>query len=227
MGSIEIWGPIWFYKLDTIIQFFGAIVALLIAYYTYKAYKLSSKRSHLYFSLAFALISLNLMIYSVVLPIWAIVNIGSAFIVDIISRPLLLTAGQILNFLYIFSYFMAYALLIFVYSKIERRSMIAIVTLLTLIIALYSSIIARYYPVQTFTGFNIIGLLLLSFIVYFTYNNHKQKKSRSSGLVLSAFLLISASHLLTIFVSLNGIFFVFGHIAQLIGYISLLMVTKT
>jgi len=226
MGLIELRGPIWFYKLDTLIQFFGAIVALLISYYTYKAYKLSSKKSHLYFSIAFALLGLNLLIYSIVLPAWMVVYAGSGFIVDIFSLPVLLLASKILNILYVFSYLFAYSLLIFVYSKIERKSMMAIVAFLTLVVSVYSSIIYSSYSTQIFMAFNIISLVLLSLIVFFTYDNYTLKKNKSSLLVLSAFILIAASHLLMVFESLSNAFFLSAHIAQLLGYISLLIVTR-
>ncbi|MEW6062866.1 MAG: hypothetical protein AB1571_00640 [Nanoarchaeota archaeon] len=226
MGLIELRGPIWFYKLDTIIQFFGALVALLISYYTYKAYKLSSKKAHLYFSIAFALLGLNLIIYSIVLPAWMVVYAGSGFIVDIFSLPVLLLGSKILNILYVFSYLMAYSLLIFVYSKIERKSMIALTALFTLVISIYSSIIYSSYSTQIFMAFNIISLMLLSIIVFFTYKNYMQKKNRSSFLVLSAFLLIAVSHLLMLFESFNNAFFLSAHVAQLLGYISLLIVTR-
>ncbi|MDP3919019.1 MAG: hypothetical protein Q8Q35_03925, partial [Nanoarchaeota archaeon] len=50
-------GPIWFRGIDTIFTFVFALITLLVAMLSYKAYRLTEEKRHKYFTMAFFLIS--------------------------------------------------------------------------------------------------------------------------------------------------------------------------
>lgn len=206
-------GPTWFYGMDAVIQLFGAIVALTLAFYGYKAYKLSKDRKYLLFSLAFFLLSLDLIIYAILIPAgFVYYSFYSGLYVG-----MLLQLARLLNFLFIAATLLAYTLLIAVYSKINRADTITLVSVLTIII---SGFIYRY---QSFTGFNLVSVLLLTFIMAYTCHNCVTRKTRSSTSVFVAFILLALGHLFFVGAGISPVAFLLGHILQLAGYLSLLI----
>ncbi len=212
---IGIRGPAWSYGLDALIQFFGVIIALIIAIYGYKIYKINKERVHLFFSSAFALISLDLIIYALVIP--ALLLYYQYGVCSACSLSSLLTVSHVLNFVYMFSTLMAYLLLIFAYSNIDRKSIMG------LLIALVLSLVVFSFLDRSFIGFNLISLLLLLFIVFYTGRNYSQKKTSNSFLVLLSFILLALAPPLFILESFNNLFYLLGHVSQLLGYLSLLI----
>ena len=206
-------GPAWFYGMDAVIQLFGAIVALTLAFYGYKAYKLSKDRKYLLFTVAFLLLSLDLIIYALLIPAsFAYYSFYSDVYVGV-----LLQFARLMNFVFITATLLAYTLLIAVYSKIDRVDTIALVSVLTIII---SGFIYRY---QSFTGFNLVSVLLLTFIMAYTCHNCVTRKTRSSTSVFAAFILLALGHLFFVGAGVSSIAFLLGHVLQLAGYLSLLV----
>ena len=206
-------GPTWFYGMDAVIQLFGAIVALTLAFYGYKAYKLSKDRKYLLFTIAFLLLSLDLIIYALLIPAaFAYYTFYSDVYVGF-----LLQAARMLNFLFIAATLLAYTLLIAVYSKIDRADTIALVSVMTIII---SGFIYRF---QSFTGFNLVSVLLLTFIMAYTCHNCITRKTKSATSVFVAFILIALGHLFFVGAGISPVAFLLGHLLQLAGYSSLLI----
>jgi len=225
MGILELKDPVWFYRLDILIQFFGTIVATFIAYYTYKAYRLTSKKTYLYLSVAFGLLALNLLVYAIAIPLLAIYYVGSGFITNLLPMSTLLLGVKVLNALYVFSILAAYTLLIFAYSNaLERRIITFLTTLFILLLSISSVYLYKIIPFETSVAFNVVSLILIGTIIYYTYNNYARKKNKNTLFVLSAFVLIGLYHLLTLLEGFGNMFFLAGHFAQLLGYISLLLV---
>ena len=65
---IALRGPTWVYILDAVVQFIVAFIAIIVCYYGYKAYKVSKDKRRLYFSSAFGLIGLNLLLFAIIIP---------------------------------------------------------------------------------------------------------------------------------------------------------------
>lgn len=180
-------GPTWFLGLDLAIQLLGAILALVIAYYGYKSYKITNRNKDLYFSLAFLLLSINLFIYLALIPstiLYYVYSYGTQ-----IPSSILILGSQLFNFIFIFSTMFAYALLILVYSDLEKKNFII------LIFSLIFSLAAFSYVFKSILGFNLVSALLLVFIVFHTYKNYIKKKTRTSLLVLMAFIFLIFSHI--------------------------------
>jgi len=209
---VDFHGPNWFFGIDIIIQLIGMVIALLISYYGLKCYKISSKKTDLYFSLAFFLLGLTLLIYIFVVPaVFIYYTYYSS-----IDPGILLKGSHILNFIFIFSTLGAFALLNLVYSKIKTPN--AIITVFILILSLAYFI---YYS-RSFIGLNIVSFLLVLQISLNIYKNWSKKKTTNSLLVLVAFAFIGLSTLFFILGNYLNISFLFGHISQLLGFGSLL-----
>lgn len=196
------------------IQFFGALIALFIAIYGYKAYKLTKDRKYLYFGSAFGLLSFHLFLFVSMIP--ALYVYYTYF--RHIDPGVLLSVSHFLNFIYMFITLMAYAVFVVIYAGMARRSLMLLLGSLVFALVMYS------YIYISFIGFNLVALLLLLFVIAYNAKNYIRKKKKGSSLVLSAFILIALGHLFFILEMFNSVFYVIGHIIQLIGYISLLVV---
>ena len=209
-------GPNWFFGADIVIQILGLIISLVIAYYGYKLYKITSRKIDLYFSIAFALLSLDLITYIIAVPT---VFLYYAYYYPAVQPGVLLTFAQILNFVYMFTTSLAFIFLIMVYSGIERKNVIALIASLIFALTAYSYITRSYF------GFNLINALLLAFIVFHVYNNFLAKKSKSAFLVMVSFMLLTISYLILayVFYFSSNLAYLFSHILQFLGYASLLI----
>ncbi len=189
--------------ISNVLQVISGLIALLICYYAYKSYKITANKTHIYFSLAFLLLGLNL----------------------IINSPFILI--QTFNVFYIFSYLLSYALLIIVYSKVEqRKSLVGIIILLTLILSIYASLAYKSYVTETIVGLSITNFILTTVIVFFAYHKYTQRKNLNLMIIIIGFVLFAVSHALTIFSNFGVIFSLLTQITQFIGFICILKVTK-
>lgn len=206
-------GPTWLFGIDIGIQLIGAIIALLISFYGYKCYKLSSLKTDLYFSLAFFLFGASFFFYVFMVPA---VYIYYTYY-QAIDPGILLRCSHLLNAVFIIITLGAYTILNLVYSKIKNPN--AIITVLILITALSYFI---YYSRNSFI-LNLICASLALLIAISTYTNYHRKKNKNSLLVVLAFVLITLANLFFALGNYINISFLFGHITQLLGYISLLI----
>ena len=204
-------GPAWLYGLDTIVQFVVAIVAVIVCYYGYKAYKISKNKKFLYFSSAFALLAFNLFIFAILIPaLFVYYKFYST-----IDPGRLVYLFRILDLVYMFAILMAYTLFVFIYANIKRKGIKILLTGLVLALVIHSFVTA------SLLSFNLIAVLLLSFIIFYTSKNWLKKKNINSFLVFLIFVLIQVGHVLFILSLYFNKFYLFAHLTQLIGYSSL------
>lgn len=198
--------------LDIIIQVLGAIASLVLSYYGYKSYQLTKQRRDFYFSLAFLLLSANLFLYALIVP--------ALFIYYTFYRSLdpgvLLPFAHFLNFIFMFLTLNAYTLLVAIYTKLEKKSILFLWAIFLFVIAFYSFIFNR------FILFNLMAALLVLYISFYTLRNYLKKKTKNSMLVALAFILITAAHLILALVTYINLFSIVGHVLQFIAYLFLL-----
>lgn len=217
--SISLWGAGWSYASSAVIgpgvviQFFGALVALAIALFGFKAYRLTEDKKYLYFSGAFGLLSIELFFYAATLLARFVYYENFKHI----DPGFLLNISQGVKFVLMFAILMAYAIFVIIYGRMGSRSVMALVGALVLALVVYS------YRFQSLTGFNLSAALLLLFIVYYTTINFYKTQKKNAFLVLLAFVLLLVGHLLFIVERFDSVFFLLGNISQLVGYLSLLL----
>jgi len=220
--------PLWFVGFDSLMEFVAFIIALAIAFQAFKGYRLTKQRTLLYVQFSFALLSAGLLVDSL------------AGFLGILARSLkgieILT--QVGYTIYFLAQVLAYGILVYAYVSQTRTLSTASLTLplasLSGIEALQASQspvvkplpLLEYHPIS-----EIVLLFLIVYIAFQTAINYSATKERNALLVFLGFLLLALSHLFFILALLRPLFFVFGHVFQLLGFVSLLMmllrVTRT
>jgi hypothetical protein len=101
-------------------------------------------------------------------------------------------------------------------EQVNKKTLILLTYL-----AFLSAILSHFY----FIIFHITNILILSFITIIFYNNcrKKWKCTRASKLITAAFFLILISQIFFIMILFNLDYYVLGEIAQLVGFIILLI----
>ncbi len=216
--------PDWFYGIDSIFEIVSIIVALLIAFSSYKIYKFTKEAKYKYFSLSFVLIAIAYVFKILTNFTLFRQSIIEKTIGDLTYTFLAIQKSDIFLILgYLLFRFLMLIGLIGIYLILDKQSKQTevnkrIIVLLTFF-AFITAMISHYY----FIIFHITAALLLGFITYLFYNNCKKKCTQTSRLVSTAFLIIFISQLLFILVQFNTEFYVVAEVFQLLGFIILLI----
>jgi len=213
-----VFSPSWFFGIDSLFELVTVVVAMLVALYAHKVYKLTKEKRYRFFSYAFLLISVSyiikiLMDVSVYYPTTQIFKIG---IFTVITH----TFAR-LDAFYAVGYFVLRFLLLLgllgiflVLERKEDRKYAFLLIYLAFVSALFGNYLYHIFHITT-------SLLLLLIFVYF-YNNYMNYKSRNSFFVASSFFLIFVSQLIFIALSLHPVLYVVAESVQLLGYLLLL-----
>ena len=224
--------PGWFNGWDIVIESFGFIVALFIALFSWRIYRLHKENRFAYFSLAFILVALGLLVKAGTSSILYFTPVR-----DVAADVLRPVAGAGLKFSYLWyrSGFLlhmipmlgAWLLLFFISQKSRARlhkfhevTQMALFIYLILLI----SIVANFkYFVFYLTSSVLLALIVLN---YYKHSLNIAKK-RNALLVMLAFLLILLGNLFFVFVFLQNGLYVIGELFQLAGFLLLLYVYST
>lgn len=212
-------GPSWFFGVDGILEALLFIIALVLAVYAWKCYKLTKGRQYGWFSLAFLAITIAQL---------------SRALTDGIIEFNLRTAGvgsegsnlPILSDIFCGGYgthilllLGGLVILVAVAMRMHDKRIPSLLYALTLpLILLSSSIYVAFYFVQT----------VLSAFIAFSYFQHWWKKKKTtlktpSFFVFLGFTLIMLASFLFLADAQYNIWYVKAHIVQLLGYTSLLL----
>lgn len=211
--------PLWFVGFDSLMEFIAFIIALTIAFQAFKGYRLTRQRTLLYVQFSFALLSAGLLIDSL-----------TGFL-GILARSLkgveILT--QVGYTIYFLAQVLAYGILVYAYVSQTRAMSTTSVSPLLVPLFGFSTLqvsqapvikslpLLEYHPIS-----EIVLLFLVVYIAFQTGINYSATKDRNAFLVFLGFLLLALSHLFFTLMPLGPLFFVFGHVFQLLGFVSLL-----
>ena len=212
-----IFGPSWFYGIDSGFSFFAMLVTISIAIFSLKAYFIAKDRKYLYFTLAFFSISVSYLIKAV--ASWVVFKhiLGkvpnlTAAISTVVSMPNFYSLGYIL---YVFFIFAGFMILVAIYLRIHSIRTLSLLFILMLILSILSQ--------SKFIAFHVTLFLLLFYIVIHLFKNHIRTKSVSTFLVLYSMLALMVSQIFYFFIIFDKIYYVIGHVLQLIGFLLLLL----
>lgn len=222
--------PEWFSGWDLVFDGIGLIVALLIAGYSWKVYRLSRENKYGYFSFAFILICLafffklltqGLLYYTplrtaatgILAPM---VGMGKS---GINYSDLFFRGGFFLSMVMMLG---AWLLVFFVSQKKSGRlksyyevSQIGLFVYLVLLISVVSNF--KYF-VFYLTSAVILGLIVLNY-----YKNYLNVNKRANALlVMDSFLLVLLGQFFFVFVFLRQELYVVGEVFMLMGFLLLL-----
>ncbi|HLD15897.1 MAG TPA: hypothetical protein VJB94_04945 [Candidatus Nanoarchaeia archaeon] len=199
---------------EAIIEFISLLVTAGIALYAYKIYKYSSEKRYLYFAMAFASISAAFLINSFINAEVFFSRVGSVSILDIPLTTSVLTLYKAAYITQLFLMLSGYMFLTILTFKLEDKRPLPLFLFFTVI----STILGYKWSI----AYYITSFVLLSYIVYYYYENYLKKKSAKTLLVFASFKIITLAQVLFILALFFKQFYFIGDIAELVGYIVLL-----
>jgi hypothetical protein len=213
MESI-IHSPAWFFGIDSIFAFITFLVTIAIGLYSYKIYKLLKDKKYFYFALAFLFIAFSFITQAVVITLIALEILRLQDLFALIPTIYII---KNLGFLaYSALMVAAYMIILIISSKIKDRNIMSLLMILAVLGVLIGGANEMY------NVFYVVSAILLGYIVKAYYSNYTKKKAKSAWFVLLSFSVIFIAQLFFIFYPLWPMFYVIGHIVQMIGYLILL-----
>lgn len=219
--------PEWFNGLDIVFDIIGLAVAILIAAYSWRLYRLHKGNQFAYFSLAFILVALGLVAKSFTSSVLYFFPVRET--VAQILKPTVGT-GYTYSFLYYRAAFFLQMLfmlgawlLIFLVSQKARDRLrkyyeLSQIALFIYLIFLISVVSNFEYFVFYLTSSVFLGLIVLNY--YKNYLN--TDRNHNAFLVLLSFLFILIGNLILVFVFLFPEIYVLGELVMLVGFLMLL-----
>ncbi len=219
--------PEWFRGFDLVFDVIGLVIALMIAAYSWRMYKISDENKFAYFSLAFVLLAIGPTVKAFTHGV-----LYFTLLRDSVMEVLKPTLGAKLKFsdlyyraaffIQMISMLGGWLLIYFISQKSRSRltkyyevSQMALFVYLILLI----SIVANFkYFVFYLTTAVILGMTVLNY--YKNYLNTERNKNAYK--VMLSFLFILIGNFFLIFVYLLESFYVFGEVFVLIGFLLLL-----
>jgi len=207
----------WFCGHDLWIDIVSAATVLLVAFFSFRCYKIDKKKKSLALAFSFLLIAIAFVFniltnFSVYTHVFETRNFGTITIIQhsYMLSPILKTIGYLA-----YRFFMLLGLYNLFSLKSENPKTTHVLIVLLIFIAVFFSR-SSYYV------FNILALLLLLFIAHQYYSAYIEKKNKNTLCLFWAFSIIAASQVIFTFVMLN-FFYAVASIVQLIGYLILLL----
>lgn len=214
-----VFSPKWFYGIDCIFEVISIVVLLLLAYSSYKLYKFTRKKDHLYFGVSFltlvlaflAKITTNFEIYFAQAIKQVIGPDVITTVTKVVQSSLLFMTGF---FVYRLFFLLGLLGLFYIIPRSKERRHVPVYVYFALIVSLFST--------HTYFVFHITAAILLIYISFFLYLNYEKKKKKIPGLTFISFLMLATSQIIFIFVVVNPAIYVAAEIIQLLGFLMLL-----
>ncbi|MFA6461747.1 MAG: hypothetical protein WCV90_05745 [Candidatus Woesearchaeota archaeon] len=219
--------PSWFQGYDLVFEGISLIIALLIAGYSLKVYRMSKETKYGYFSFAFLFIALSLalkmftygVLYSSPLREATVTILGPAVGQGLEFADLFYRAAFFLQMVVMLG---AWLLIFFISQKSRQRlhnfyevSQMALFVYLIFLISVVSNF---KYSVFYLTSAVILGLTVLNYFKNYLSTNC----NRNAFLVMVSFMFMLFSNIAFIFVFLWDSMYVVGEVLLLVGFLLLL-----
>lgn len=219
--------PGWFNGYDLLFEGIVLIIALLIAGYSWRVYRINKENKYAYFSLAFILVSLSL-----VFKMFTNGVLYSFPIRETVATVLAPATGAHLRYADLFyraGFFIQMAsmlgawLLIFLISQKPRDRLNKYFELSQIGLFVYLVLLISVVSNFEYMVFYLTSAVLLSLIVLNYYKNYlNTNKNKNAFSVLVAFIFVLFAYLCFVFVSLNSSLYVIGEVLLLLGFLLLL-----
>jgi hypothetical protein len=213
-----VFSPVWFYGKDIVIDIVSIVVLFLIAFFSFRYYRLDTKKkNYIYLALSFLMIGIsfifkiltNFTIYYKVLETRHFGLFTFTYETLKQSDTLFFIGFLLYRLLMLFGLYVLYT----IYYKQSKSNMLLV---------FYLIIISTYFSQSAYYIFHITSFIFLVLLSLHLLTDFK-KKPATAKLLASSFIIITISNLFFVFVNLNLLFYVISEIIQLIGYILLLI----
>lgn len=199
------------------IDVISLFILLFISGFAIKGYKINKNKNYLTFSLAFSFLALSFL--------FKILTNFTIYYTSLVERDFglftltyqALSKSNILIIAGFFGYFffglMGLMSLWRVYKQDPSRSMVFLMT--------YFILLTVYLGMIDYFIFHLTSLIFLIFITATYMRNYTESNSTNAKLLAYAFMVITFSQLIFVFIGVNSLFYVTAEIVQLIGYLML------
>jgi len=212
-----VFGPSWFYGMDTSFGIVATLVTFLIAVYSFRVFLLTRLRRYMYISLAFLFLCGSYVIkaiadYMVFNHLTRRIPNVIETVSKVVEMPVLFNLGLLV---YIFLSLAGFLILVAVYMRIQSIRVLTLLFLLVIVLAFLSQ--------STFVAFHITLFIMLLFIVLHLLSNHIQKNRLNTFFTLFSFACIFIAQVFFVLLSIDPVYYVVGQCLQLFGFILLLI----
>lgn len=212
-----VYSPKWFYGKDIVIDLVSIGVLLLIAFFSFRSYKIRKNRNYIYLAASFTVLALsflfriltNFTVYYKVLETRDLGYITLTFHTIKTSEALFIVGFFVYRLLNILGLYILYS----IYQK-QPKSNIFFIIYLILISTIFNSLA---YHIFHLTSFILLILITKQYI-----QNYFKNKNKATKMIAFSFGVITSSEIFFGLVTVSTRFYVIAEIIQLIGYILLL-----
>ena len=203
----------WFFGADMVFEFAFFLITLIITYYAYKTWKLTSKDNAKWFYQGFGLISASYLIKSLTNFILHFKIRQGTFTQDVADLYLWIFAtGYYTHLLFMLA---GLIFLTFIALKNPNRRTRWLIFLL-----LIASMLQSQFK---FINYYISATILLIIILYHYIKVYAKCNDKRSFITMSGFAALLMSHILFLFTEKHILFYVTGHLMELAAYSLLLL----
>ncbi len=204
--SLSTFIPNWFFGIDAIFYIVALIIGLATAFYAYKVYAITGKKQHFYLFMGFTVLSIAFLSLAMT----------STYVSFRMADPGFMVQDQTFDiidfgfFLYYAISLIAYGFLVSMYlpEKKQNKPMFAFLP----------------WWFIFFPFFHLVSVLMLAFVVFRSFINWHETRTRSGFAVFVAFSGIGLFHLLSFFTFLYAMFYILASLCLIVGSLSLLVV---
>ncbi len=213
-----IYGPTWFFKLDSLFEFIEMIIALIVFINAYRIYKITCQKRYQYLALSFLFIGASLLVRSL-----TNLAVYTKFLEQ--NPKVLFTLIQTINDIssiyregiLLFTLLMLIGTLILTLLALKIKNKMSIILIFIL------SLIAIFLGQSTYVNFYLISSILFIFITIHFIRNWLDHKSLNTFMVFIAFLSLLIANIFFLATVKYQIAYFIGHALQMLGYIVLLI----
>lgn len=228
--------PNWFLSIDPIFDVVFAILGFVVSYYGLKLYRISAKKSHFNLYLGFMVLSTGFLVNGIT-GIYAILNAlevhgynltdlfngltGMHTALDSSLTPEGLLLSRVVNIsnfgylIYFATSIIAYLLFVSMYLHENKKS------------TMLPAALMMPFWFDYFATFNVVSILLLSYVVFQTIVNYMDRKKSSTLMVASAFGLLLGYHILLAFSPFSAFAYILAHVSALLSVLLLINMIKS
>lgn len=200
-------GPKWFFGFDIALELLFGIVTALVAYYSFKVYRLCEQREVKLFAWAFTAISASYFIWPLInLLAFGYVQDGlSAIEAKDITISML---GGI--YIHVILFVLGLSALAYFSFSIKDSKLYSLIASLSIIVIIFSN--------NAGLALNFVSAILLFYVVIYYYKAYKKNHSEKIVFVLSGFLMLFIARFVFVFAEINHLVYVLYHLTELFAY---------
>ncbi|PIN73853.1 hypothetical protein COV20_01935 [Candidatus Woesearchaeota archaeon CG10_big_fil_rev_8_21_14_0_10_45_16] len=219
--------PVWFNGWDVMFDMVSLVVALLIAAYSFRLYRINNQNKFAYFSLAFVMVAVSL--FSKIFTDSVLYYTPLRDVTAVVLQPLAGPGLQFSALLYRAAFFLQMApllgawLLIFFISQKSRDRLHRFYELSQIGLFVYLVLLVSFVSNFRYFVFYLTSAVLLALIVLNYYKNYlNTDKNKNAKMVMISFVFILLAQFFFIFVFMVPGLYVIGELLMLIGFLLIL-----